>query len=335
MIYATSRLARDRVLAGLYERELRKLDVEIHYANGAGDPTTPEGSLFIGMQQLWDEFERTKLSRETKRGMREASEQGFRAGGRAPYGYRRVLEEMPIGHQGDREKHRVTLEPHPDQAPVVAEIFDLYVRRSMNLRGIADHLNRPGGPPSPAHVDSRRNLRNHWAGSSVRSMLSNATYTGATVWNRLDFATARQHGGAPRQRAREEWVFTEGTHLPSSTPRSSPPPRTAWRAASVGRAKRRSASTSWPASFGATAGTNRSRCMASSARASTTTPARHTAMPPPPSSARPSTPSTSASSSTKPPAASRSPRPSASRSRRLWRTRRPSVRRALSSLLRR
>jgi len=37
----------------------------------------------IGMQQLWDEFERNRLSRETKRGMREASEQGYRAGGRA------------------------------------------------------------------------------------------------------------------------------------------------------------------------------------------------------------------------------------------------------------
>jgi hypothetical protein len=73
IIYSTSRLARDRLHAALFERELRKVGVEIHYATGAGDPSTPEGSLMIGMQQLWDEFERNRLSRETKRGMREVS----------------------------------------------------------------------------------------------------------------------------------------------------------------------------------------------------------------------------------------------------------------------
>ncbi len=104
VIYSTSRLARDRLHAALFERELRKVGVAIHYATGGGDPDTPEGSLIIGMQQLWDEFERNKLSRETKRGMREASEQGYRAGGRAPYGYRRRLHELPEGHRGDRDK---------------------------------------------------------------------------------------------------------------------------------------------------------------------------------------------------------------------------------------
>jgi DNA invertase Pin-like site-specific DNA recombinase len=57
--------------------------VGIHYATGAGDPATAEGQIFIGMQQLWDEFER-KLARETKRGMREGTEQGYSMGGRAP-----------------------------------------------------------------------------------------------------------------------------------------------------------------------------------------------------------------------------------------------------------
>lgn len=41
VIYATSRLARDRLVAALYERELRAAGVAIHYATGAGDPGTP------------------------------------------------------------------------------------------------------------------------------------------------------------------------------------------------------------------------------------------------------------------------------------------------------
>ncbi len=45
VIYSTSRLARDRLHAALFERELRKVGVAIHYATGGGDPSTPEGSL--------------------------------------------------------------------------------------------------------------------------------------------------------------------------------------------------------------------------------------------------------------------------------------------------
>ncbi|MFN8113174.1 MAG: recombinase family protein [Solirubrobacterales bacterium] len=214
VIYQTSRLARDRLHAALFERELRKVGVPIHYAMGGGDPDTPEGGLMIGMQQLWDEFERTKLSRETKRGMREASEQGYRAGGRAPYGYRRHLQEMPKGHQGNRDKHRVTLEPEPAEAKVIAEIFDLFVTSKLTPKAIAEHLNRPGGPPSPSHVDSSRNVLGHWAASSVRAMLRNPVYTGRIVWNRLDFTEAKQAGGGARTRAREEWVVSEDAHLP-------------------------------------------------------------------------------------------------------------------------
>lgn len=82
VIYQTSRLSRDRVSAGLFHRELRKVGVDIHYAIGAGDPATAEGGLLIALQQAFDEYERAKLSRETKRGMRESARQGFRCGGR-------------------------------------------------------------------------------------------------------------------------------------------------------------------------------------------------------------------------------------------------------------
>jgi site-specific DNA recombinase len=75
-------------------------------------------------------------------------------------------------------------------------------------------MNRAGGPPSSRHVDSTRNLRGHWAASTIRSILANPTYLGHTVWNRLDFASARQNGGGARRRAREEWTVAKGTHLP-------------------------------------------------------------------------------------------------------------------------
>ena len=214
IIYSTSRLARDRLYAGLFERELQKVGVAIHYATGAGDPDTPEGKVFIGMQQLWDEFERNKLSRETRRGLKELAEQGYRAGGRAPYGYRRREQEMPEGHRGDRDKQRVTLEPEPEEAKVVAEIFELFVNDKLSPKSIADRFNAPGGPPPPRHVDAARNLRGHWAASTIRAMIKNPVYTGRLVWNRLDFTQAKHEGGGARRRAREEWTVAEEAHLP-------------------------------------------------------------------------------------------------------------------------
>jgi site-specific DNA recombinase len=214
LCYSTSRLARDKLLAALFERELRKVGVPVMYATGAADTDTPEGQMFIGMQQLWDQFERDKLARETRRGQREGIERGWRMGGRAPYGYRRRGEALPEGHRGDISKQRVKLTPEPREAETVAEIFHLHASQGWGLKAIASHLNKPGGPPSPSHVDKSRNRGGHWATSTLRSMLRNPVYTGRLVWNRLDCATARQHGGTPRLRAEEEWVVSPDTHAP-------------------------------------------------------------------------------------------------------------------------
>lgn len=76
-----------------FERELRKVSIE--YAVGGADTSTAEGSLMLAIQQAFDEFERDKLIRETRRGQREGASQGWRQGGRAPYGYRRVETPTP------------------------------------------------------------------------------------------------------------------------------------------------------------------------------------------------------------------------------------------------
>ena len=206
VIYQTSRLSRDRVSAGLFHRELRKVGVEIHYAIGAGDPSTAEGGLMIALQQAFDEYERAKLSRETKRGMRQNALQGFRCGGRAPYGYRFEQSPHPVAVRARAGEVKTRLVPDPDQAPVIVEIFHLWADKGWGCKAIADQLNRPGGPPSPSHVDPKRNVRGDWAKSSLRAMLRNPTYTGRLVWNRLDFATQREAGGTARLRAEEEWV---------------------------------------------------------------------------------------------------------------------------------
>jgi site-specific DNA recombinase len=210
--YQTSRLSRDRVSAGLFERELRKVGVTVLYARGAGDPSTAEGGLMIAMQQAFDEFERSKLRGETKRGMRQNTLNGFRNGGRAPYGYKLEQAPHPVAsraHAGDT-KSRLVLDP--ERAPVIAEIFHLWAVKGWGCTKIADHLNRPGGPPSSAHVDTKRNVRGHWAKSTIRAILKNPTYLGRLTWDRLDFATKREVGGTPRLRPESDWTVSEPTH---------------------------------------------------------------------------------------------------------------------------
>jgi site-specific DNA recombinase len=206
--YSTSRVSRKQFDALFFERELRTVGVEILFATGApADPTSAEGILQLQIGRAFDEFERNRLARETKRGLRELAEQGYNTGGRAPYGYRRVGADAGGG--------RATFEPDPEQAPVVVEIYELFALQGQGFKAIANHLNRPGGPPSPRHVDPKRNVQNRWAASTIRAMLQNLVYTGRRVWNRRDFATPRQNGGgSAKVRAREEWVVAEDSHLP-------------------------------------------------------------------------------------------------------------------------
>ncbi len=209
--FSTSRLARDLVMAGLFERELRHAGVGIYYVQGAADTSTAEGGLLVTLQQAFDQYEVEKIRRETRRGMTEGTRQGYRMGGRAPYGYRTVREPTPEGHRGEA-KDRVTLTTEPTEAETVALIFHLHGDHGWSPKAIAERLNQPGGPSPPRHVDSRRNGGRHWAQSTIASMLRNPVYTGSMVWNRLDFSTRRQNGGAPRLRAEEEWIVTPDSH---------------------------------------------------------------------------------------------------------------------------
>jgi DNA invertase Pin-like site-specific DNA recombinase len=63
VMYQTRCLSRDRVSAGLFERELRRLSppVQVHYPFG-GDCSTSEGQLMVAIGQAIDEFERGHLN---------------------------------------------------------------------------------------------------------------------------------------------------------------------------------------------------------------------------------------------------------------------------------
>ena len=213
VVYATSRLSREMFHALAYERELSRAGVEVYYAVSAGDQTTPEGRLIRHMFQALDQFDVEKLGREVRRAQTENTRQGYRNGGRAPYGYKLKHEPHPDPRRarvGDRKSRLV---PDPQQAPVIVEIFDRYLAGS-GFNEIVNHLNRPGGPPPPEHVDSRRNTANKWSKVTVKCIIENPIYTGQLYWNRLDFRQAKLGEGPVIRRAPEDWITSDITHEP-------------------------------------------------------------------------------------------------------------------------
>ncbi len=211
IIYSTSRLSRDLFHALTYEREMTRAGIEVFYALTAGDQTSPEGRLIRHMFQALDQFEVEKLGREVRRGQKENTRQGYRNGGRAPYGYRLRHEQHPDPARAKAGDKKSRLVADPERAPVIAEIFERFLSGS-GYKEIANHLNRPGGPPPPNHVDSKRNTSGKWAKTTIKSMLENPTYTGRLYWNRLDSRAHKQGVGPVVRRSPEEWVEADERH---------------------------------------------------------------------------------------------------------------------------
>lgn len=94
--------------------------------------------------------------------------------GRAPYGYRTVVEE---GGGDTRTLRRLV--PDEQTAPVVRRIFQRYLEGG-GLQGIAEELTAEAIPCPSAH-DKVRNPHHGgvaWSKAAVRSILVNARYTG-------------------------------------------------------------------------------------------------------------------------------------------------------------
>jgi site-specific DNA recombinase len=206
VVYSTSRLARDRVDAALFERDLRRLDVPVVYASGGSSP------LEIAIKQAIDEHERRQIKIETRRGQAQNIKNGYRSGGRAPYGYRLAYEPHPVpsrAAKGDR-KSRLALDA--EQAPVIRRIFVWWVHHELGTMAIADRLNAEA-VPSPVHTNPTRNVRRKWAKSTIRAMLENPVYTGRLVWDRTDHSVKREcGGGGARSRDRSDWVVSDISH---------------------------------------------------------------------------------------------------------------------------
>lgn len=184
----TSRIARRRYIAQALGHEARKLGVSILYAKVPEvDPISQV--ILESVLQAMDEVHSLMSREKGLAGMAENVRRGFRAGGRAPMGYR--LE-------------RVTTAAIRDGAPVMKSrlVPDEHAPR------VAAYLRARAAGQQGAESARRAGLEVA-RGTLVDVEWNALTYAGHTVWN-VRRAKDSQAGGSRRPRA--DWLVRRGTH---------------------------------------------------------------------------------------------------------------------------
>lgn len=194
LVLDTSRVARRRHIALIFEHECDKADIRIHYRNVPdSDPIT--SMLLKSILQAMDEWHSLTSKAKGMAGMAENVRQGWRAGGRAPRGYKldytatgAVREGMPV--------LKSKLVPN-DEAPQVAA-----------------YLSGRAAGESRGALIARLGL--DWPDSSFNPMEWQAlTYAGHTVWNVHNEAMpGGGYRGGEKRKPRSEWLITHDTHPP-------------------------------------------------------------------------------------------------------------------------
>lgn len=191
MMLDTSRLARDKLLPAVFDRDAGRHGVRVTYKS-IPDEDPVMSALLMAVMRGIDVYHSMVSKQKGLAGMAENVKQGFRAGGRAPRGYKLVT----IATGAIREGAPVTktkLEVN-DDAPKVAE----YLR--LRAEGIG-------------RGTIIRRLELPWPETSLNGMEWNAlTYAGHTVWNVHSEVGADGYKGGTKRRPRSEWLIEPNTH---------------------------------------------------------------------------------------------------------------------------
>lgn len=213
-VYDVSRWGRfqDDDEAGYWEFLCRKHGKTVIYVSHGWPQENEESNMINGLRKSIERYAAAeysrKLSRDVVKGCIEVSEQGYSAGGMAPYGYIRVLlseqrERLGVLKHGEHKaiaNQRVTFEPATDgQAEVVKRTFREFVDKGKFPDEIAIGLNRSNVKTATGK---------EWRTESVVRILRNETYTGTRVYNRTWGRLKRKK----RRNPEEEWTRCLNAH---------------------------------------------------------------------------------------------------------------------------
>ena len=213
LVYDVSRWGRfqDPDEAAAIELSCKKAGIAVHYCAEQFENDGSIGSSIIKTvkRAMAGEYSR-ELSVKVFAGQANLIRLGFRQGGPAGYGLRRVLVdqngvakgELRQGEHKSISTDRVVLVPGPEEeVAIVREVYHLFLedRRSeteiaaiLNERGILTDLMRP------------------WTRGTVHQLLINEKYIGNNVWGRRSFKLKQTR----MENAPEDWIRSDGAFPP-------------------------------------------------------------------------------------------------------------------------
>jgi len=128
IVYATDRFARNKYDSAIYKRQLKKANVELHYAT-EHIPEGPEGIILESLMEGLAEYYSARLSENIKRGIHESAQKALAVGGSKVLGYKLAPDK--------------SFEINEKEAEAVRIIFEMFVREKTNSE-ICEHLNSRG-----------------------------------------------------------------------------------------------------------------------------------------------------------------------------------------------
>ena len=190
LVYDISRWGRfqDADESAYYEHLCSRAGIRVHYcAEQFENDGSMTSNVMKAMKRLMAGEYSRELSAKVFAGQCRLIEKGFRQGGMAGYGLRRVLvdergdrkAELRHGQRKSLQTDRVVLVPGPEhETETVRRIYRLFVHEcraestiaaTLNLEGIVTDLGRP------------------WTRGTVHEVLTNPKYIGDNVFNRVSF----------------------------------------------------------------------------------------------------------------------------------------------------
>lgn len=205
LAYDVSRWGRfqDADESGYYEYICKRAGVAVHYcAEQFENDGSPTSNIIKSVKRsMAGEYSR-ELSTKVFQGACRLIQMGFKQGGAAGFGLRRMLIDqtgqpkgtLKFGEQKSLQTDRVVLVPGPEsEQEIVRSIYQIFLEEGKTERQIADRLNLQS---------VRTDLGREWTRGTVHQVLTNEKYIGNNVYHRTSCKLKRKHVVNPR----EMWI---------------------------------------------------------------------------------------------------------------------------------
>jgi DNA invertase Pin-like site-specific DNA recombinase len=217
LVYDVSRWGRfqDADESAYYEFMCKEAGVTVHYC---AEQFENDGSLSATIiksmkRAMAGEYSR-ELSAKVFAGQCRLIGLGFRQGGMAGYGLRRMLidetrqpkAELPVGSRKSLQTDRVILVPGPNhEIETVRRMYRMFVDDGLSENEIATALNSEG---------LLTDLERPWTRGTVHQVLTNEKYVGCNIYNRTSFKLKKKRVANPP----DMWIRADGAFMPLVDP---------------------------------------------------------------------------------------------------------------------